>query len=184
MDNLNYIIAENLKKHREEKKLSLDNVSKLSGVSKSMLGQIERGEVNPTVSTVWKIANGLKISFTELMSRPEIDIEIVDKAQIQPLIEDEGRFRNFPVFPFDNTRRFEMYSLEIDAGGKLEAEAHPLGTQEFITVFSGEAAISLNGENYIVGKGNSIRFKADSPHSYVNIGHETCSLSMVIYYPQ
>ncbi len=60
MDKLNYVIAENLKRLREERKLSLDNVSRLSGVSKSMLGQIERGEVNPTVSTVWKISNGLK----------------------------------------------------------------------------------------------------------------------------
>jgi transcriptional regulator with XRE-family HTH domain len=135
LDKLNFIIAQNLKKLREERKLSLDNVAKLTGVSKSMLGQIEREEVNPTVSTVWKISNGLKISFTQLMSRPETDIELVNKSEIQPLIEDDGRFRNFPVFPFDSTRRFEMYSLEIDEGGCLNAEAHPQGTQEFITVF-------------------------------------------------
>lgn len=183
MDKLNFLIAENLKRLREERRLSLDNLSKLSGVSKSMLGQIERGEVNPTVSTVWKIANGLKISFTELMSRPEADIEIVSKSEIQPLIEDNGKFRNFPIFPFDSTRRFEMYSLEIDGGGNLDAEAHPQATQEFITVFSGVLTISMKGESFIVTAGNSIRFKADSPHSYKNTGDETCSLSMIIYYP-
>ncbi|MDO9592531.1 MAG: helix-turn-helix transcriptional regulator, partial [Erysipelotrichaceae bacterium] len=123
MDYLNSVISENLKRFREERKLSLDNVAKLSGVSKSMLGQIERGEVNPTVSTVWKISNGLKISFTQLMSRPEVDIELVDREEIQLLSEDNGRFRNYPVFPFDSTRRFEMYSLEIDGGGNLSAEA-------------------------------------------------------------
>ena len=184
LDKLNYVIAENLKRLREERKLSLDNVSRLSGVSKSMLGQIERGEVNPTVSTVWKISNGLKISFTQLMSRPEADIECIDKTEIQPLIEDNGRFRNFPVFPFDSERRFEMYSLEIDGGGHLDAEAHPHGTQEFITVFSGEVIISVNNDNFVVTTGNSIRFKADSPHSYKNSGSEVCTLCMVIYYPQ
>ena len=183
MDKLNSVIAENLKKLREERRLSLDSVSKLSGVSKSMIGQIERGEVNPTVSTVWKISNGLKISFTQLMSRPETDIEIVDKSEIQPLVEDGGKIRNFPIFPFDSTRRFEMYSLELDSGGYLEAEAHPQGTQEFITVFSGEVTINVNGEGFVITKGNSMRFKADGPHAYNNTGNEICSISMVIYYP-
>jgi XRE family transcriptional regulator, regulator of sulfur utilization len=126
---------------------------------------------------------GLKISFTELMCRPEADIELVDKSEIQPLIEDDGKFRNFPVFPFDSTRRFEMYSLEIDGGGYLHAEAHPKGTQEFITVFSGEVTININSQCFAVAKGNSIRFKADSPHGYKNTGNRICTLSMVIYYP-
>ncbi|HEY8909648.1 MAG TPA: cupin domain-containing protein [Desulfosporosinus sp.] len=184
MDELNLVIAESLKRLRSDKKLSLDNVAKLSGVSKSMLGQIERGEVNPSVSTLWKISNGLKISFTQLMSRPESDIEIVDKHKIQPLVEDEGKIRNYPIFPFDSTRRFEMYSIELDGGGYLEAEAHPHGTQEFVTVFSGEVTINVNGEGFVLATGSSIRFKADSPHAYKNSGDVLCSLSMVIYYPQ
>ncbi len=183
MDTLNSNIAANLKKLREERKLSLDNLAKLSGVSKSMLGQIERAEVNPTVSIVWKIANGLKISFTQLMSRPEVDIELVFKDELQPLIEDHGKVRNFPVFPFESSRRFEMYSIEIDGGGFLRADPHPLGTQEFITVFSGEINISVNGGEYVLKEGNSMRFKADCQHEYKNIMKEICKLSMVIYYP-
>jgi transcriptional regulator with XRE-family HTH domain len=184
LEKLNLIFADNLKKMREEKKLSLDNVAKLSGVSKSMLGQIERGEVNPTISTVWKIANGLKVSFTTLMSRPETDIEIVRQNDIQPLTEGDGRYRNYPVFSFNDTRRFEVYMLEIDNGGQLNAEAHPGGTQEFITVFSGAITVEVNGEKYTVASGNSIRFKSDIQHCYRNAGTEQARLSMVIYYPQ
>lgn len=184
MDNLNLIFAQNLKRLREEKRLSLDNMAKLSGVSKSMLGQIERGEVNPTISTVWKISNGLKVSFTTLMSRPEVDIEIVYKEDIEPLTENEGKSRNYPVFSFDETRRFEMYLLEIEKGGQLSAEAHPQGTQEFITVFSGELTIKVNEKEYIVANGNSIRFKADTRHYYCNSGDDLVKISMVIYYPQ
>ena len=55
MENIGHIVAENLKRLREERKLSLDAVAKCSGVSKSMLGQIERGVTNPTISTLWKI---------------------------------------------------------------------------------------------------------------------------------
>lgn len=183
MDKLNLIFADNLKRLREEKKLSLDNVAKLSGVSKSMLGQIERGEVNPTISTVWKISNGLKVSFTALMSRPEADIEIVCKNDIEPLTDEDGKSRNYPMFSFDDTRRFEMYLVEIDEGGKIKAEAHPKGTQEFITVFSGELTIKVDEKEYIVTSGSSIRFKADVSHSYHNSGAALVKLSMVIYYP-
>lgn len=135
------------------------------------------------MSTAWKIANGLKISCTQLMSMPEADFEIVDKSQVEPLVEDNGRIRIFPVFTFDSERRFEMYSLEIDAKGYLSADAHQQGTQEFITVFSGNLTININGEDFVVTTGNSICFKADSPHAYKNSGDTICSLSMVIYYP-
>lgn len=183
LEKLNFIIAENLKKLRAEKTLSLDNVSKLTGVSKSMLGQIERCEANPTVSTVWKIANGLKISCTQLMSIPEADFEIVDKNQVQPLVEDNGRIKIFPVFTFDSARRFEMYSIEIETNGYLSSEIHQQGTQEFITVFSGNLTMTINGKDFVVTTGNSIRFKADCHHAYQNTSDTICSLSMVIYYP-
>lgn len=183
MENINSVVADNLKRFREERKLSLEAMAKLSGVSKSMLGQIERGEANPTVSTVWKIANGLKISFTDLMTRPEKDYEVVDIKRVEPLLEDGGLYRDFPVFPFDAARRFEMLYIEIDPGGHLEAEPHPAGTQEFITAFSGELSVSVNGETFAITRGSSLRFKSDGPHSYKNTGDEICRLSMVIYYP-
>ena len=121
MENIGHIVAENLKRLREERKLSLDAVAKCSGVSKSMLGQIERGVTNPTISTLWKIANGLKISFTSLMLRPEADIEIVQRSAIAPFVETDGKYRNYPVFPFDNSRGFEMYAIELDPGSRLDA---------------------------------------------------------------
>ena len=64
MDAMSSRISENLRQIRKEKKLSLDSMAEQTGVSKSMLGQIERGESSPTVATLWKIATGLHISFT------------------------------------------------------------------------------------------------------------------------
>ena len=183
MDSINLIVAGNLKRLREERKLSLEAVSKLSGVSKSMLGQIERGDVNPTVSTVWKIANGFKVSFTELMSRPEIDYEVIDSKHMQPLTEDSGKYRNYPMFSFDSRRRFEIYYIELDAGSRLEAEPHPPGTQEFITAFSGRLSVSVDNEIFSIGSGDALRFKADRPHQYQSTGDEVCRINMVIYYP-
>ena len=60
-------VGKNLRKIRNDLGLSLDETSKLTGVSKTMLGQIERGESSPTISTLWKISSGLKISFTSIL---------------------------------------------------------------------------------------------------------------------
>ena len=59
MERLNQIIAENLKEIRKGKGLSLEQASALTSISKSMLSQLERGEVNPTISTVYKLSLGI-----------------------------------------------------------------------------------------------------------------------------
>jgi transcriptional regulator with XRE-family HTH domain len=184
MENLNQLIAENLKRLRADKGLSLDAVAKLSGVSKSMLGQIERGEVNPTISTVWRIANGLKVSFTSLVTGAQNDSEIVTRGDLEPLVEDAGKVRNYPIFPFDAERGFEMYSVDIDPGGYLQADPHTPGSQEFLTLHAGQLAIRVGEEEHLLEHGDSMRFKADVPHSYHNPGAETASISMVIHYPR
>ena len=183
MESLNLIISNNLKQIREERKISLDKVAEMTGVSKSMLGQIERGEANPTITTVWKIANGLKISFTSLIQTPQSDIVLINKEELQPLIEDNGKYRLFPFFPYEEGRRFEVYSADIEQGGYLSATSHGDGTQEFITVFDGELTIRVSEEEYTVKTGNSIRFKTDKPHVYHNSGTTLTRLSMIIFYP-
>jgi XRE family transcriptional regulator, regulator of sulfur utilization len=179
---MNLIVANNFKQIRDRKKLSLDKVAELTGVSKSMLGQIERGESNPTITTVWKIANGLKIAFTELINTPKSDIVIVNKEEIKPLIEDNEKYRLYPLFPYEEGRRFEIYSIDIEPGGQLSAEGHPDGTEEFLTIYQGEITVSVNIEEYTIHKGDSIRFKADRPHGYRNSGNELAVINMVIHY--
>jgi XRE family transcriptional regulator, regulator of sulfur utilization len=183
MTDITMLVAQNLKRIREEKKLSLDKLAELSGVSKSMLGQIERGESSPTISIVWKIANGLKISFTALVNAPQPDINIVRMADIKPLVEDNGNYRLFPFFPIEEDRRFEIYWAEIEKGGYLSADPHPEGTQEFITIFSGELTIRVDNQEYKIETGNAIRFRADRPHAYHNSGETLTRLNMVIHYP-
>ncbi|WP_440119261.1 helix-turn-helix domain-containing protein [Paenibacillus sp. QZ-Y1] len=182
MKNINVILAQNLKQLREQRKLSLDKVAEMSGISKTMLGQIERGESNPSIATVWKIANGLKISFTALIHEPKSDTTVVTSDDIQALMEEAGRVRIYPHFPFEEGRRFEIYIMEMDPKSELNAEPHIEGTEEFITVFEGEVTIRVGKEEYTVNQGESIRFGADKPHVYFNPGATASKLSMVIHY--
>ena len=80
MDAMSSRISENLRQIRKEKKLSLDSMAEQTGVSKSMLGQIERGESSPTVATLWKIATGLHISFTALLDGTEEFVLVFEGA--------------------------------------------------------------------------------------------------------
>ena len=183
MDSMNMIVAKNIKRLREENKLSMDELVRLSGVSKSMLAQIERGDGNPTISTLWKISNGMKLPFDALTVRPKSPYEIVKTAEIQPLLEDGGKVRNYSLFPDNENRRFAVYYLELEEGSYWESEPHLRGTTEFITIFTGKIEILADGQSFIVEKGESIRFRADTIHSYKNIGNETAILHMILFNP-
>lgn len=175
-------IAVNAKRIREQKKLTLDSAAAVTGVSRSMLAQIEKGEVNPTISVLWKIANGYKVSFTSLVEAKGADISVIRQAELQPLAEDGGRYLNYPVFAFDEKTLFETYRIVIEAGGALSAQPHLSGTVEYITVFAGQVEITVAEQRFQLSKGDSIRFGADVPHGYQNPGTEAAELSMLIYY--
>lgn len=183
MDTMNAIVAKNIKQLREENKLSLDALAKQSGVSKSMLAQIERGEGNPTLSTLWKISNGMKVPFDALTVRPKAPYEIVKLSELQPLLEDEGKVKNYSLFPDDENRRFAVYYLELEPGSYWKSESHLKGTTEFITIFSGRMEIRTEEKSFLVEAGESIRFKADTVHSYRNISEDTTILHMILFNP-
>ena len=72
MDYLSHNIAVNLKRIRTSKGMSLDVVAEQTGVSKSMLAQIERGTANPSIGVLGKIVSGLRLSFDELIQTPPL----------------------------------------------------------------------------------------------------------------
>lgn len=176
------IIAANIKRLREQRKLTLDAAASVTGVSRSMLAQMEKGEVNPTISLLWKVANGYKVSFTSLVEEKNTAVSVLRLADLQPLKGDEGRYWNYPIFTFDEQKLFETYRIVIEAGGSLSAQPHLRGAVEYITVFAGEVGITAGEGHVQLSKGDSIRFRADVPHAYQNAGTETAELSMLIYY--
>ena len=182
MDTMSSRISANLKKIRNEKKLSLDSVANMTGVSKSMLGQIERGESSPTVATLWKIATGLHISFTALLESESMEIEMVYKKDIHALLSDKGHFRLFPFFPYDDTRRFEILQIEMDIGSYSASNPHEEGTEELLLISQGTVRITVGEQQYIVEAGNGIRYFANQPHVYENVGDCMANIYMVIFY--
>jgi XRE family transcriptional regulator, regulator of sulfur utilization len=165
MDLINRVMAENLKKMREQRGMSLDRVAELTGVSKSMLGQIERGESNPTIQTVWKIANGLKVSLTAIIDTPVSETVVVKRSD-NPVQGDGGKLRIYPVFPFDAEKRFEVINLELEPGTHSPSEPHAAGTEEFLMVLEGQMTVTVGQETFTLETGDAIRYQADQPHTY------------------
>ncbi|MGI6204933.1 MAG: helix-turn-helix domain-containing protein [Anaerovoracaceae bacterium] len=176
------VISENVKALRLRKELTLDAAAKITGVSRSMLAQIEKGDVNPTISVLWKIANGYKVSFSSLMEHEAEGVSIIRAADIEPLSEDGGKYLNYPAFSFSDKTMFETYRIVIKPGGTLAAQPHIKGAEEYITVFAGKVEITVGEEKFKLGRGDSIRFAADIPHGYSNAGRSGAELSMVIFY--
>ena len=182
MMNITTAVSQNIKRIREQKKLTLDAAAAATGVSRSMLAQIEKGEANPTIAVLWKIANGYKVSFTSLIEQTPEQATVLRAEAVQSIVEDEGRYINYPAFAFDEQRLFETYRIAIAPGGSLQAEGHMAGTEEYITVFSGSVEIRAADEVFSLNVGDSIRFLADVPHSYKNVGENEVLLSMLLYY--
>lgn len=179
---LQKVVANNVRQIRENKKLTLDQAARRTGVSRSMLAQIEKGDVNPTISVLWKIANGYKVSFTSLVDQSQENALLIRADEVTPLIEGNEKYLNYPAFPFQENRLFETYRIIIEREGALSAQPHMPGTEEYITVFSGSVEICVGQTSYQLAVGDSLRFKADVEHAYKNVGDETVQLSMLIYY--
>ena len=182
IENLNAIISANLKRLRREKEITLDVLAEITGVSKSMLGQIERGESAPSVATLWKISTGMKISFTSLMVENKQEAQIIDNEDIIPLNNGDNRFKLYPVFPFEPGRNFEILTIEMEPGAESLSSPHDLGTEEFVMVYSGQMTLLVGDTTYTLNTGQSIRYQADKNHGYFNKSTEHVKLCMVIYY--
>lgn len=182
MEPIHKKVGKNLQAIRKSRGLSLDNVAGLTGVSKAMLGQIERGDSNPTISVLWRIVNGLSISFTALIEEAEVDVDVVSPDDIEPFLEEEGAYRSYPLFAYNLRTKFESYMVVMEPNCDYGSEAHNEGVEEYIFVHQGELELRVQDESYIVPAGNSVHFAANRPHRYRNPGKEITKFYTVIYY--
>ncbi len=175
-------ISRNLRTIRESRSLSLDQLSELTGVSKSMLRQIETGKSSPTISTIWKIANGLRLSFTALLRKPAVEAEVKSFRAEKPLKAESGHYRLFPLIPFDPQQSFETYYVEIDPGTVFSGEPHEGNVYEYVFVFRGKLQISVEGKKFELNKSEFLQFQANCPHEYKCIGKKMAAAIMQISY--
>ncbi|MFW2487192.1 helix-turn-helix domain-containing protein [Clostridium chromiireducens] len=180
--NLNNIIASNLKRLRTERQLSLGKLSEICGVSKVMLGQIERGESNPTINTIWKIASGLKIPYTSLIDEPIKTDILIKKEDSTKQESPDKKYRVYCHFTSNVNRNFELFTVELDGNSSYESNSHGEKTQEYIILYRGQLSLTVDNTNYILNPGDSIVFDSSKPHSYSNLSDDMVQMALINYY--
>lgn len=182
MPEITEFISENLQTVRKERGLSLDKNAKITGVSKAMLAQIERGDSVPTVTTLWKIANGLKISFSSLISQRTSPIKVIKKHDMNLITENEKHYRVHTVVPFDPNKQFEMFSVELDPAKEQKSSPHQSGVEEYVFVKEGQLEMDINGATKFIEEGDALIFSGNQPHIYRNTGAMVLKFLVLIYY--
>ncbi len=181
---MEFCIGEKLKSIRTGRNLSLDETAQLTGVSKPMLGQIERGQSIPTVTTLWKIATGLKTPLSLFLDDRQTKYQIADYSNKDPITEDSGRMKAYPLFVFDPLRSIETFYIEFSPKCRHISEKHTDGVEEYIFVIHGKLQLVINGEEITIGERQVIRFRADVTHEYNNPFDEICTVYNTIFYPK
>lgn len=180
---IDLIIAENLKKLREQQNLSLGQLAERSGLSKVMLSQIEKGGSNPTINTIWKIANALGAPYTSLLGSTGSSASLISKMELPVQSNEDGHYRIFCYYPSSAERNFEWFQMELDPGCGNTSIGHRDRALEYLIVESGVLQIETQGQEYALGKGDSISFQAASMHRYFNPGKEIVVAYIINYYP-
>jgi XRE family transcriptional regulator, regulator of sulfur utilization len=181
MENINNNISKNLKQIRKEKGLTLEDLSLISGVSKSMLGEIERGSTNPTILVLWKIADGLKIPLTRLIKEEELDYTVVKNSDLK-VIDNEPEYCIYSIFPYYDLHKSEILKLEILPHSKHSNSGHMNDIDEYIYVAKGNIRFILNNEEFNLCEGDSVRFRGALSHEFINSYDNTAILINILNY--
>ena len=176
-------VGEHIKRIRKTKKLSMERLAAESGVSRSMLGQIERGETNPSVAILGKLAAALKVPAEVLLENDDFQtLQLVRELDPQPVRMDGGKAVLRPSFPYDDTTRQENYFLDLYISARYAPEPSVPGCVCHATVLSGTVSLTAEGEPFQLLERDALRFAADRPYHFVNMTNSTARLLLVYQY--
>ena len=158
--------GQKIRKLRSEQKLSLKDLSDKSGVSISMISQIERRNTDPTLTTLYKLCKGLDVSISTLLGADEQALQLVRKSD-RKTINFPSPILNMSCLPLSMK---ELLRLIYDpfGAGQVDQQLVEHSGEECGYVVKGEMTIVLGDAEYILYEGDSIRFKSSTPHRFFN----------------
>jgi len=177
-------IGKNIASLRKKRNMSLDALSELSGVSKSMLFQIEQDKANPSLATVWKIARGLNVDFRGILSGEAEEgghFDIVRKPDASVLLSDDGKCRLRVVTNVHLLDSVVGYYLEMKPRGALISKPHFPGSEEILFVLKGSVTVKSGQNEAELHRGDSIRYASDLEHSVENRTNSEAEAYLIVH---
>ncbi len=160
-----------LRELRKSRKLSLKQLADMAGCSSSYLSMVENGKVDPGISRLKRIADGLNVTLVDLFQNEPTEKIILHKYE-----RAEGAFRGSrtrveTLVPRIKGRKMDARLAIISPGGSSEGTYRHPG-EEFGLVLSGSMDLSVGGITYHLTKDDSFYFSSDQDHSFANTGQE------------
>lgn len=172
-----------IRDERARQGITLDDLARLSGVSKGMLSQIEQSKTNPTVTVLLRIASGLRVEPTRLLPTP------ATTPRVWRTIRGNDERTLFPanpgctirtLSPLDLEKQIEFYELNFVPKGALTSDAHYRGTEEILTVSHGKLLVRSGEHEVELRKGDSVHYAADVAHSISNPSSSTSATGFLL----
>ena len=176
-------VGATLKALRTARGLSLEDLAKSSGVSGSMLSQIERNQTNPTVALVWRVANALGVPMAELLEyerRPTPALQVIAPHATPSLKSPDNLCALRILSPIETAGQFEWYELTVQAGGVLDSQPHEPGTKEHLTVLTGSLEVRVGAEKFRLKHGETARYAGDVAHTICSVGKSGATAVLVV----
>ena len=169
---------------RSARRWSLEALANASGVSRSMLSEIEREQANPTLAVALRIARAFGLTLGELLELPSaasaVTVIRADDHAYHYRSDKDCRIRT--LSPLNLEKDVEFYEIRLQPGGALRSSPHFEGTREFLTLQRGRLRIESAGDAEELETGDSASYRADVPHALINTGKtEAVSFLIVIY---
>jgi rhodanese-related sulfurtransferase/transcriptional regulator with XRE-family HTH domain len=180
---LDAVVGENLHALRSARGLSLDTLARLTGLSRTLLGQIELGKTSPSVGVVWKLARAFDVPFSMLLATAQSTaISVLRTKAAKRIVGGDGKFSSRALFPLGGDPDAEFYELSLAPYSREDAQPHQPGTRENLVVAAGRLELIVGAERFELSKGDAIVFGADVAHSYANPDKEECWMYLVMTY--
>ncbi|HJV88347.1 MAG TPA: XRE family transcriptional regulator [Noviherbaspirillum sp.] len=176
-------VGATLQKIRLKRGLTLEDLSRAAGVSKSMLSQIEREKANPTIAVAWRLANALGIGIEELLATNAEETEVIHVLEPHETPTLPGTHSGYVLRilgPMDLAGKFEWYELTLAPEGALRSTPHDPGTVEHLTLLSGAVDVQVDNSTKKLKAGGTARYQADRPHAIVNAGKAEAKALLVV----
>ncbi len=183
-------IGEKIRGQRQQRRLTLQELSELTGLSKPLLSQIENEQVVPPLATLLKIARGLKVDihffFEDEGNRQKLVInrgdELRPSLQRQAINEEYRPYTYHSLAQGMRHKNMEPFLVEVDNpvwDDKLFF--HHEGEEEFLYVLEGEIELHYGDETYRLQSGDSTYYDSSLPHGLVSVGDEKARIVAVLY---
>jgi transcriptional regulator with XRE-family HTH domain len=177
-------VGRRLRAGREAAGLSLAELARRSGVARATLTSLEAGEGNPTLETVYALANALGLPISALIGEPDVaSVTVVRATEGTVLRGDvvEGRL----VERYELPRHVcEVFALKLHPGAEQTSGAHPAGVREHLLVTRGRARVGPASAPVALGPGDFAAYDASTPHVFVALGGRTADAVLFTVSPR